>query len=145
MSTRDNNLIDLFRSLEGSPHIERPATEEITPGQLLEDVAAGVKRHTKTSGPFEPIFALANWQYYGKDIDDVYASGDVVMIRSFRAGDLVYAWYKGGASIAYGDYMVSAGDGTLEEYTNAYDPVVGVCLETHASDPGLIRLKIRIT
>ena len=96
----------------------------ITPGDLVMfDSAGKVLRHGTDKGVnVLKMFALEN-TLEGEEITDTYAVGDRVKMAFVRTGDEVYAIIQDGEKIAIGDVLVSAGDGALEEYSDAGTPI----------------------
>lgn len=108
-------------ALLGEPTIgpdEDKAAEAITPGNLLNwDGSGDLIKHDVAGGRAEPIFALERDEM-GKDIDQPYAVGDAVKVGAFAKGMRVLAIVAAGApAIAKGDWLESAGDGTLRKAT----------------------------
>jgi hypothetical protein len=93
-------------ALRGDPIISEDwaAAEAITPGHLILLGSAGTVAKNTTASNQVPMFALER-EELGKDIDDAYASGDVVKTGIFKPGDRVYAWLASGQNTAKGDYL----------------------------------------
>jgi hypothetical protein len=51
----------------------------------------------------------------GDDLNHAYATGEAVQVHLARPGDVINALIANGQNIAIGDYLESAGDGTLRE------------------------------
>lgn len=103
--------------LLGQPevHEEDAAAEAITPGHLVGYNGSGnVVKHATAGGNAARIFALHR-EEMGKDIDQAYASGDYVKLGSFHQGCRVNALIASGVNVIKGDFMESAGDGTLRK------------------------------
>lgn len=99
---------------------EMVANAAITPGDLVEVMSTGrVRRHNGRSENALTMFALED-ELQGKTIDDNYAQHDKVQVWVAGRGDLVYARLKADENISIGDWLVSAGDGTLEKYNPAF-------------------------
>lgn len=95
---------------------ELTAAGAITPGHLLElDSNGKVVVHNSAGQNVLPMFALEN-ELESEDIDDAYATDDVVQVWVPYRGDIVYAILADGNDVAIGDYLESAGDGTLQKY-----------------------------
>jgi len=91
----------------------------IKPGHLLERTsaaAATVKVHATAGGVAQRLFAVEN-DLYGKEIGDSYSAADKVFFINALPGDQINALIANGESIAIGDKLISAGDGTLKEHT----------------------------
>jgi len=92
---------------------EAVAAGTITPGNLLEvDSAGKVVVHNTEGAASERAFALED-ALQGNNQDQDYSSGDVVTYLLATPGDEVSAFIKAGGTIAIGDILISAGDGTL--------------------------------
>lgn len=90
------------------------AASVIKPGALVTLNADGkVIPHNLDGGNAIPMFALED-ELQGKTIEDEYATGDPVQVWVAGRGDIVYALANSGATINVGDFLVSAGDGTLK-------------------------------
>ena len=111
----------------------------ITPGALLERTSGNlVQAHSTAGGPAEKQFALED-AFQGKGIDDDYAVSVPIMMWHPIPGERVYATFDAtsGGSAAIGDFVESAGDGTLRAYTaqasggavEAANSIIGVALE----------------
>lgn len=100
----------------------------ITPGHLIEQTGvSGNERtygtHSTTGGAAIPTFAISGLG--GKGIDDDYASGEHMRLKTFLPGDEVYALLAAGSNAAAGAFLESEGDGTLGvlEGTGSDNPV----------------------
>lgn len=129
---------------------ERDAAEAITPGDLLQVTSDGeFEQHDVASGNQSATFALEN-ATLGKTIADNYASGDTVTARQFQPGDQVYARLATSQTIVIGDYLESAGDGTLQKWvqdsTGVYVPkqIVGFALEAVTTTGTASRIKVQV-
>ncbi len=90
------------------------AAGEIKPGMLVTLNADGkVIPHNLDGGNAIPMFALED-ELQGKTIEDEYAIGDPVQVWVAGRGDIVYALANSGVTINVGNFLVSAGDGTLK-------------------------------
>lgn len=115
----------------------------IKPGSLLERTSADlVQVHSVAGGSAESLFALEDANQ-GKGIDDNYAASDPVMTWHAVPGERVEALFStaSGGSIDIGDFLESAGDGTLQAYSGASsagapeyaNSIVAVALEAVAA------------
>jgi len=95
---------------------EAIANAAITPGHLLDLMSTGkVRVHPTPGGNADKIFAIED-DMQGNGIDDAYAADDRVFYRAYQRGDEVYALLANGEDVSIGDYLESAGDGTLQKY-----------------------------
>ncbi len=145
MSTNRNRIV---LKGENSRHEEYVAAGTIVPGMLLvQDSAGKVKAHNSQAGKAQALFALED-ALQGKTIDDNYISGALVGCAYPQRGDVILALVLPGASIDKGDFLSSAGDGTLQkESSTGY--VVAVAEEASSdedvdSDVNYRRLAVRI-
>lgn len=93
---------------------EGKASAAITPGHLIEfGGAADLRKHATIGGQGRKAFALEN-DLVGQDIDTAYDANDTVQYGVFAPGAEVYAWLQTGESCVKGDFLESAGDGTLQ-------------------------------
>jgi len=97
------------------------AASAITPGHLVNLASTGkVQVHNSSEGPVLPMFALED-ELQGKEISEAYAADDPVQVWIPGRGDEVYALLKDGENVAVGDFVESAGDGTLQKYDENED------------------------
>ncbi len=124
----------------------------IYPGHLIKlNEGGNVINHDLEGDRHERMFAQED-ALQGKTVDDVYANEALVGAIILPAGSECYAMLDDGEDVVIGDYLVSAGDGTLmKQYADSgmVDVfVVGVALETlDLTGSGAVdtRILIRIT
>ena len=92
----------------------------ICPGMLIENyVPSGtihrVRPHATASVQTAPNFAVEQSEV-NKGVNDGYAIGDLVRSKIGRGGSTFWAIIASGQSIAFGQKLESAGDGTLKAY-----------------------------
>jgi hypothetical protein len=93
------------------------ASEAITPGHLIELMTTGeIRKHTGSGGNVLPMFAVEN-ELAGGGIDDAYAHEDPVSVWVPGRGSIVNALLADGQTIVIGDWLESAGNGTLTKST----------------------------
>lgn len=102
----------------GLPQQQREAVadETITPGQMLERTATGVKKHTTAGGVGMKFFAdidLAGNPSSTKAIDTDYAAAAIVKYFQALPGQVVNAWLKAGENATLTSFLVSGDDGLL--------------------------------
>lgn len=98
---------------------EKLASVAIMPAMLVElDGSGGVKPHAVADVAAVPRFAREN-QIVGGTIDDQYAIGDTTVYDTFPTGSKVQCIIADGQTITEGDWMCSAGDGTLKKVAAA--------------------------
>lgn len=98
------------------------AAGTITPGHLLvRDGSGTIVVHATAGGRAEPLFAREN-DLLGADITVDYASGDRVQMLMFPPGGEVNALLAANApAIIVGNFLESAGDGTLRVPVDVVD------------------------
>ncbi|MCK5018786.1 MAG: hypothetical protein KAS32_17115 [Candidatus Peribacteraceae bacterium] len=143
MANTDNHTIKLQVSTY-SPVVELMATATIKTGMLLKQEANDtVIPHVDILGPGQALFAVEN-ELGGKDIDTDYTSGQRVMCRVARPGDVVLCWLATNQDVTVGDYLASAGGGYLRQNAVLYDPIFGIALEALITTPALPPARIRV-
>ncbi len=97
---------------------EREAASAITPGHLVEFIAANtIQKQAGDSTRFMPIFALEN-SLIGDEIGTDYEAAARVQYGIFNSGDEVYAWLSDGEAVVIGDeLMAGTTDGELVKHT----------------------------
>lgn len=136
------------------------AVAALTPGHLLEITSAGkVQKHSVAGGNVTPLIALED-ELWGKTIDDAFAANDPVQVWTAQRGEVAYMLLKDGENVVIGDYLESAGDGTLQKHVEDIDSaadvtviygnqLVGIAMEavdmsgSSGADPSG-RIKVRI-
>lgn len=130
--------------LRGTPeHDEQNSASvgTITPGMLIEINAGQWRPHATAGADATAVFALERDEL-GKDIDVNYAVGDFVKAGYFHQGDRVNALIASGQDISEGEYLESAGDGTLRAF--AAGTIVGQAAEAIVAT-ALTRLAVIVT
>lgn len=108
---------------------EYPASAAIPAGSLLQIASTGkVAVHATAAKVAYPIFAYED-ELQGKTYLDSYAANDIVQCWVAQRGDVVNALIQAGQTIVIGDYLVSAGDGTLKKSAAATDFIIGIAQE----------------
>lgn len=96
--------------------VECVANAAITPGHLVEVMSTDkIRVHATAGGNVLPMFALED-ELRGNDIDTAFVSLDPVQVWIPNRGDVVNAILADGQNIAIGDFLESAGDGTLTKH-----------------------------
>lgn len=104
--------------LKGTPQYrEGVANAAITPGYLVEQMSTGkFRKHATAAVRASAMFAIEQ-DYVGKAIDTAYAANDQLRYLVAQRGDQVYALVAASAAaIVIGDFLESAGDGTLRKW-----------------------------
>lgn len=101
---------------DGQRFEAKAAAGTIKPGHLLQLESDGdVAIHAVAADNAPPYFALEN-DHVGGEIDDLYASGDVVQYVHANRGAEIYALVAAAATaIVVGDYLESDGAGGLKK------------------------------
>jgi hypothetical protein len=99
---------------------ENVANETITPGHLITlNSSNKLIKHATAAGNTNATFAIEN-EVFGKGVDDNYVANDNVLYGIFQPGDEVLALVAASAgAIVIGDYLESAGNGTLRKVATA--------------------------
>lgn len=118
-------------------------TTPVTPGDLIERTAAGVKPHATAAGTsVERIFARED-ELQGKTIDDAYAASTRCFFDIYQRGDEANARLKIGVSTTAGvTKLESAGDGTLQVLT--VGECVAIALETVVGGASVKRCVVEV-
>ncbi len=124
---------------------ERPAAAAITPGHLVEiDSSGEYAIHSTAAGPHSKAFAVED-SLQGNAVGDDYAAADRVQVNVQVTGNEVWAWLDVDEDITIGDFLESAGDGTLQALSGTDRQAVGVALETlDLSVSGAVASRIKI-
>lgn len=93
---------------------EAAAVSGITPGHLIEIVAAGAQVHS-AEGKRAPIQVADFADFVGNGIETAYVAGDTVKYMIPVAGSRLFMLLAAGENVAVNDRLVSNGDGTLRE------------------------------
>ena len=95
------------------------ANAAITPGHLVEVINSSgspkVRVHATPGGNAIPMFALED-EMQGNGIDTAYAADAPVQVWIAGRGDEVNALLANGQTVVVGDFLESAGDGTLQKH-----------------------------
>jgi len=103
------HLIGAFRREEAV------AAGTITPGMLVEEDSSGEFQAHSTEGGYAARRFAEIDALQGRTLDDDYSADDLVSANVELVGNEVNAFIKAGEDIAIGDFLISAGDGTLIE------------------------------
>jgi hypothetical protein len=122
------------------------AGEAITPGMLIElaDYSGTVKykKHASTSKEGR-VYALDRPES-NKGVDDAYSSGDLVKAIALWPGATVWAFIASGQNITGGNYLESAGNGTLKVYSSGIKIAQAVEAVNNSAGPGNARIRVEI-
>lgn len=144
--------------LKGDPiRKEGVAGGAITPGHLIKfDASGDLVVHATAGGDAQPRFAIEE-EFVGDGISTAYADDDQVQYVVPRQGDEIYAILTTSQTVAKGDPLESAGDGTLKKhtaqavneggsatYTIYADAIVGYALEAVTTTSSVSRIRIEV-
>lgn len=124
----------------------------ITPGYLLERTSTGtVQAHSTAAHSAQLLFAVEN-EVVGNGITDAYAANDTVLMAACQSGVEIYALVPASAAaIVIGDFLESAGDGTLRKVATdtatdegERNSVVAVALEAVDNSGGGSAARIKV-
>lgn len=106
--------------LKGDPRLEEyDADAAITPGHILQLNSDGeVLKHATEGGYWDGTVAGED-ALQGREIDTDYAAADKVTTHCTKPGDKFYPFLQATENVAIGDFLISAGDGTLIDIDNA--------------------------
>lgn len=138
---------------------EALASGNVTPGMLVKrSSATQVVAHDVAGGFAQKLFAIED-DLQGKGVSDVYATTSRLRMHVAKAGDEIAAIIKTSETIAAGDLLESAGNGTLQKHvpqdTGDLDStdggvaivtnqVVAVALEAVTTAPAGTRLLVEV-
>ena len=105
--------------LQGQPiyNEDGAAGEAITPGMLVKGVST-ITKHA-TADAVCPVQIALEMREMNQSIVDAYAIGDTVRVGAFKPGARFLGIISSGVSVSEGDFLASAGDGTLKSGTAA--------------------------
>lgn len=94
---------------------EKVAVAALSPGHLLELTSANeVQKHSTEGGYAERLVAVED-ALQGRPITTAYAEDELVSLNVCEPGSEVQIFVAAGQDIDIGDFLISAGDGTLIE------------------------------
>jgi hypothetical protein len=94
---------------------EMRAGGNIKPGHLLTiNSDSETVVHASAAAKAAPVVAIEN-SLIGSTIETAYAEGDLVRLWHLNSGDWFYGILEDGHTVAVGDLLESAGDGTLQK------------------------------
>lgn len=106
--------------------MEYEANAAITPGHLVELVSTGkIQKHSTAGGNVLPMVALED-ELWGKTIDDAFANGDKVQTWICVRGEVANLILADGENVVKGDFLESAGDGTVRKHVPKIDSAADV-------------------
>lgn len=99
--------------------LEKVVSAALNPGHLVELISTDkVRKHATAGGPCFPMFALEDY-FQGRKITDAYDTSTYLLAPVWLPGrgDEVYATMSATTeALVIGDFVESAGDGTLRKY-----------------------------
>jgi hypothetical protein len=127
---------------EGVQNEDDKAAEAILPGHLVTfDSNGDLVKHATAGGAAANTYAIER-EEMGDDIDDEYAIGDAVKVHHFGPGCRIYAPIPSGQNLVKGDFLESAGDGTLRKYASGVR--LARSLDTTGAITTLTRVRVEI-
>ena len=95
---------------------ERVAVAALSPGHLLELTSANkVQKHSTAGGNHARLIATEDG-LRGNGVDVAFAANDPVQVATMLPGEIALMVLKNGENVAIGDFLESAGDGTLQKH-----------------------------
>lgn len=130
---------------------EALANAAITPGHLVELMSTGKLRvHAGAGQNAQRAFAIED-SLQGKEIGEAYSSSNQVLYRIYQRGDEVYAILTTSQTIVIGDFLESAGNGTLRKHSTDSagvveypEAIVGIALEAKTTTSAVARILVEI-
>lgn len=123
---------------EGVQNEDDKAAEAITPGHLVTFNSSGdLIKHATAGGAAANTYAIER-EEMGDDIDDPYAVDDTVKVGHFGPGCRLYVPVASGQNLIKGDFLESAGNGTLRKF------IAGVKLARSLDVTGAILTTTRV-
>jgi|GEM_PF-3026430 len=127
----------------GIQHEATVTDAAITPGMLVVRTETGVRPHNVAG--FGAAHLAVEYGMVGRGIDDDYAVGDQATFKTYQAGSSVYALLDDGNDVTAGEFLISAGDGTLElQAADSTAVIVAQALETVNSGADVARIKVEL-
>jgi hypothetical protein len=140
MSHRPDSHVIVLR---GNPMEEHGlASGTMIPGHLVEPTGSGKqfqKQNTQGAG-VAALFVREQWENNGAGIDETIASGDSISVVRAQKGDVILCITA--ATIDRGEYVTSAGDGTVEVADSAV--AFGQALDATYDHGALLRVPVLI-
>jgi predicted RecA/RadA family phage recombinase len=123
--------------------VEYEAASAISPGDLVIVNSAGkVLRHATAATKPGHLYAIEN-EIFGKGTDVDYAAADRVLCEACKSGMQVNVTIAASAlAIAIGDFLESAGDGTLRRVALAAT-AMAVAEEAVDNSAGVTKTRVR--
>lgn len=123
--------------------VEYEAHAAISPGDLVTVLSTGkVQRHAVAAARPGSVFAIEN-ELFGRGVDVDYAAGDRVLCEACYAGmEVNVTIAAAAAAIVIGDFLESAGDGTLRKVALAAT-AIAVAEEAVDNSAGVTKTRVR--
>lgn len=118
------------------------ASEAILPGHLVNLNSAGALiKHATDAGLSGKTFASID-SYAGGSIAVAYSDGETAPYYACAPGDEIYAILEDGHAVAIGDFLESAGDGTLQPVSGNFP--VCQAIEAVTTSGSTARIRVRV-
>ena len=118
-----NNTITVTVSKE-SPYVEAFGSEDLYPGMMVDLASTNEYRVAPTGVTLWtfPMFVVEN-PYWGKSITSVYLTGERLMLRVPRRGDIILTKVSAIVedALEIGMHLTPAGDGWMRDWRFAQD------------------------
>jgi len=130
-------------------HEEAFAAAAFSPGHLVELASTGkVQKHSTAGGFAERLFAKEA-PLQGRGIDTAYAQDELAFLYVGQPGDEINAFIATNQTIAVGERLISAGDGSLRSAVDSVSgvtikEVVAVALEAITTTSTSTRTRVRL-
>ena len=140
-SAQNPKTIELYG--HGIQHEAEVTDAVVTPGMLVVRTATGVRPHNVAG--FGAAHVAVEYGMVGRGIDDDYAIGDQATFKTYQAGSGVYALLDDGNDVSAGDFLISAGDGTLElQAADSTAVIVAQAMEAVNSGASVARIQVEL-
>lgn len=136
----------VLKGHSGAQYKEADAASAITPGHLIMlDVSSQKAKVQSVSGRVQCTVAIEN-HWTGGDLTTAYAVNDRVAYQHLLAGAEFNALVAAAApAIAYGDWLESAGDGTLRKtVTQANSIAIARAAVDNSAGASAVRIRAEV-
>lgn len=142
MASNDTPKVVVLKGNPMKKEAAMTASQAILPGHLVSLVSTGtLSKHATAAGKTQTAFADVA-DFSGGGLETAYSDGETVPYIVANAGDEIYAILEDGHTIAVGDLLESAGDGTLQAQTGNFS--VAIALEAVTTSGSTSRIKVEV-
>jgi hypothetical protein len=117
MGTFTTKQIGIMTANDLADKYELPAAEAFSPGHVLYITSARkFAKHAAGGQHVAPVIVAKEDELRGNGVDDAYVADNQAMAWICKPGAIVNMRVQDGQNLAIGDYVESAGDGTIRVY-----------------------------